>query len=62
MKDAASDLNGRWSPLTLLSNAVVALRRAEFHQSPELLVNADRFIAYIYNNFKILCVFCNVTK
>ena len=57
MKDAASDLKGRWSPLTLLSNAVVALRRAKFHQSPKLLVNADRFIAYIHNNFIILCDF-----
>jgi hypothetical protein len=57
MKDDASDLNGRWSPLIPLSNAVVALRRAKFHQSPELLVNADRFIAYNHNNNDILCVF-----
>ena len=57
MKDAASDLSGRWSPLTLLSNAVVALRRAEFHQSPELLVNADRFITYNHNNINVLCAY-----
>jgi hypothetical protein len=44
MKDAASDLNGRWSPLTLLSNAVVVLRQAEFHQSPELTVKPDSYI------------------
>lgn len=46
MKDDANDLNGRLSPLTLLSNAVFALRRTKFHQSPELIVKADCFIAY----------------
>jgi hypothetical protein len=57
MKDAANNLNGRWSPLTLLSNAVVALRRAEFHQSPELFVKAGQLITYNYNNINKLCAF-----